>query len=925
MPNIGPTPSPTPITGAFCKTFPAMAFEANRFNDLNLQVDELLSRIRGEENELIYHVDFGDGNKIYNKDLPYDESVGYRQTIGHSYLESDIYTARVAVDNKTTLRRSCADVEVYVFRDSAIQCSELHIQSNTTNGDQEFLDLSQSQYKLSSDSAIHSEQETVYGSSSVYLDGTNDTNKITVKNSATGFNFFHATPQRDFTIQTWINLEDVNPFNPIITNVKTAQDPGFEVFVKSGNVNFQISNQKGVANIANLKSDNKINSKQWYHIAAVKKDSTIGLFINGQKESEQTINIGNYTFKQANLDVVIGQQKVEEFPSLINLTGYLQDVRISQTADYGINGFSVPGNFISPECGVLPSFCPIFLLQSDNDDKSNEIKDASINEHRILPGQGIPYHSHENVIYGRSSIKFEEDAYVQTVERFNFLHQKSFNWTLQLWVYISSIETGSKIIGTTSVEKGNFPVYFLHNTSGSDGFRMYFKADRTIGFEIFEDNNRVLDLKTNPDVSRPAIQQWQHVSVTRIGSTYKMFINGSVAGFTVREENDFIDQNAEYRLRIGGGHINKEIDYNNIFNGYIQDLTFIDGNVLRSEIPPKTLTTTQGCDVLEPEEVPCPDIHIHSKNGEGSTFFQNYGSIGDQIKFNGIAYHTNQKQFFGQSTILTQGDDRYISTDYTDQPNNNVSSQVIFDPEVEDGAGQRGSFEELMRRENVWAPDEFKGTHDITFEAQWLLPVSFDRVEIWAGNLSSLDYRIEILNDKNQWIEGPDWKYGGYKNPYNYSRHFPPAFFQYGRRQWMTKGTRYAYIYRLSNFSAMLAFEFEKTYTTRGIRIILKDQTWNGQLYLKDLIFYKDNDTRTHSTRQTFYLGDGTSERIPVLDRDNDFTAQMTVAFDDASKNYVLFSEKGKIRTEYLYNRYSGYCSTPLFNYSLYVVMSLLM
>ena len=35
MPNLAPTPSATPITGIYCKTFPAVRFEANRFADLS--------------------------------------------------------------------------------------------------------------------------------------------------------------------------------------------------------------------------------------------------------------------------------------------------------------------------------------------------------------------------------------------------------------------------------------------------------------------------------------------------------------------------------------------------------------------------------------------------------------------------------------------------------------------------------------------------------------------------------------------------------------------------------------------------------------------------------------------------------------------------------------------------------------------------
>ena len=203
MPNLAPTPSATPITGIYCKTFPAVSFEANRFADLSLEVDELLSRIRGVDNEIEYHVKFGDGTKIYNKHLPYNDNAGYKAKVSHTYEESDIYLAQVAVDNISTLRRSCASVNVFIARSAPLKCSELHIQSNTSDGDSEFIDLSQSEYEIDSVSAIHSSDNPIFGSSSVHLEEENDNYSLNLIDSKTGFNFFHENPKRNWTVQPW--------------------------------------------------------------------------------------------------------------------------------------------------------------------------------------------------------------------------------------------------------------------------------------------------------------------------------------------------------------------------------------------------------------------------------------------------------------------------------------------------------------------------------------------------------------------------------------------------------------------------------------------------------------------------------------------------------------------------------------------------
>jgi len=404
MPNIAPTPSATPITGVFCRQFPTMSFEANRFGDLSLQVDELLSRIRGVENEIEYHVNFGDGSKVFNQKINYDQNVGYEDNLKHTYLESDIYTATVAVDNLTTLRRSCAEVDIFVSRDAPLKCSELHIQSNNAQGENSFIDLSQNEYTINTVSSIHSDQETIFGTTSIHLIEKSENYSLQIESSRTGFDFFHQNPRRNWTIQSWVNVDDVSDFNPIIGNVNTEADVGFNFGIKNKKINFQISNDKGTSNIVNIEYESDIKSKQWYHLAAIKEEDNVYLFIDGERKASQQTSLSNYVLKSASNDIRIGYQSTENETG--NFVGFIQDLKISQSVDFDIQGFDKPSDFSSPECGDPPSFCPEFLLQSNDDNKASTFKDYGPNEYNILPGAGNPYHSNLKTIYGKSSIKF---------------------------------------------------------------------------------------------------------------------------------------------------------------------------------------------------------------------------------------------------------------------------------------------------------------------------------------------------------------------------------------------------------------------------------------------------------------------------------------------------------------------------------------
>ena len=294
-------------------------------------------------------------------------------------------------------------------------------------------------------------------------------------------------------MQTWANFNEVTGSHPIIGNYDKEQDVGFNLNLDNKDLRFQISNPKGNGNIVNVEFESDIKPNNWYHIAAIKKDNNVYLFLNGEQKASESISIDNYVLSDASHDVKIGYQPGDQATGYF--CGFLQDIRISQSVDFDINGFDKPDTLLPTECGDPPSFCPIFLLQSNDENNSSSFSDSGPNGYRIIPGEGNPTHSNESTIYGRSSIKFTDDHNFQVTQKFNILHfDDDITWTLQFWVNVKSIEIQRKIIGTKGIDTADYPVYFLHNTSGSNGIKAYYAANNKFGFEIFQNNEKVLDL-----------------------------------------------------------------------------------------------------------------------------------------------------------------------------------------------------------------------------------------------------------------------------------------------------------------------------------------------------------------------------------------------------------------------------------------------
>lgn len=117
MSSILPTPSATPLNSSGpCSSFKTVIGVAGKLTDLDIHVrDKFSSSCRAKEN-LKYHVDFGDGQATYDQALQWAKG-GFKGKTQHTYQESNIYNAKLIIDNETTLRRSCANVDVLIQRD----------------------------------------------------------------------------------------------------------------------------------------------------------------------------------------------------------------------------------------------------------------------------------------------------------------------------------------------------------------------------------------------------------------------------------------------------------------------------------------------------------------------------------------------------------------------------------------------------------------------------------------------------------------------------------------------------------------------------------------------------------------------------------------------------------------------------------------
>ncbi|NBR25083.1 MAG: LamG domain-containing protein, partial [Micrococcales bacterium] len=219
------------------------------------------------------------------------------------------------------------------------------------------------------------------------------------------------------------------------------------------------------------------------------------------------------------------------------------------------------------------------LLHGDgtNGAQNNTFLDSSTNNFTITrngnttQGSFSPYGSNWSNYF---------DAYTKylTVNAQTALSFGTGDFTIEAWVYVTSISSYAGILETRPGVTGQTYVFGIYNSSG----------------------NR-LDFYMGPSVTRLTsastvnLNSWNHVAVSRSGTTVRLFINGVLDANTVTTSAS-IDANATTQLI---GTIRDGDGYN--LNGYISNLRVVKGTaVYTSSFIPSTapLTAISGTSLL---------------------------------------------------------------------------------------------------------------------------------------------------------------------------------------------------------------------------------------------------------------------------------------------------------------------------------------
>ena len=280
-----------------------------------------------------------------------------------------------------------------------------------------------------------------------------------------------------------------------------------------------------------------IKTNEWNHIAWSYDGTTLSGYINGVRGGTAT---PSFNISQNN--GIVGRVG---FTAASYMSGYISSLRVVKgSAVYSGTSFSVPTAPLTAISGTS------LLLSGTN----GGITDAAAKN--VLETVGGAAISTAQSKWGGSAMYFDGSGdYLSMVET-AILNFGSSDFTIEAWIYATATVGANRPIWSTGTNSTNWMSLYLHTAAGRPEFA------------IISGGSNIIDLFPSDVVST---NTWYHLAVTRSGSTFRMFLNGTVisSGTSATAVPDYTDN-----YRVGYGRWNGDTG---VYAGYINDLRVTNG------------------------------------------------------------------------------------------------------------------------------------------------------------------------------------------------------------------------------------------------------------------------------------------------------------------------------------------------------------
>ena len=336
----------------------------------------------------------------------------------------------------------------------------------------------------------------------------------------------------DFTVEFW-----VYPTANTRQDWFDLSDGVSRLLIYHNNNAIRYYNGSG-SNVADRIIGAAMTPNSWQHIAVSRVSGNSRLFINGSQSGSTYADSGNH----ATLPLTIGKDSAPGGTTYS--TGYMSNIRVVKgTGLYSANS--------TISTAPLTAVANTSLLTA----QYAELFDASSN-HLTVTNNGAAPAVATNLFAGQNGLKNYSgkfngsNQWVEIVANHNIFAATSENFTIEAWVYMTSLPTHSMVCGW--------------NKSGYDYFEI---TPTSAGLNMNNTYNTVMSFSF-------ATNTWYHVAFSRTSNIVKGFVNGNLLFTGSSDSAQFGDGTVTF----GVGRWYTTPNY--YFPGYISNFRFIKGTGL---------------------------------------------------------------------------------------------------------------------------------------------------------------------------------------------------------------------------------------------------------------------------------------------------------------------------------------------------------
>ena len=382
-----------------------------------------------------------------------------------------------------------------------------------------------------------SSAQSKFGGYSALFDGTNDYLVIPSDSSL-------VFGDEDFTVEFFIYANDDTLQSPLTH--RAASPPagaGDWTIPLNRTVAGQIEWYNGDYSVSSAVVSTTISggfSGGWHHIAITRSGDTHRIFFDGELKASAT---NSSTYSSGPTELHIGRDNY--VGGRYYFDGYLDDIRIIKGTALYKESFTVPTSALGAT-GTAISVAGGFEDKARNHTVTKE-GDTALNTSVKK--------------FGTSSAYFDGTTDRLVVDHKGDLNLQNHDFTIEGWFYLADASE---------------PIRLVYSTGGTgvrSGWLVYASAS---AFQFWASSvTNAWDIASGSSLGARTNSAWVHLAVTREGSIFRCFQNGTQTSTFTSDKSLYTDPNEE--IAIGGWAGSGNIQY---LNGYIDDLRIIKGHAV---------------------------------------------------------------------------------------------------------------------------------------------------------------------------------------------------------------------------------------------------------------------------------------------------------------------------------------------------------